>query len=66
MQITADGCEGKSPGAGEKMKKGFFLDGVNMNGTGKSINNGSQYPVDIHSGPAFAALAGFYQTFFRT
>ena len=39
------------------MKKGFFLDGVNMNGARKAINDRSQHPVDVDSDSTLTALA---------
>jgi hypothetical protein len=66
MQITADRSYGKNPGTWQKVEKRLLFDGINMYRAGISINNGSQYAVDIDSHPALTALTGFNQTCFRT
>jgi hypothetical protein len=66
MKVTANSRKGKNTGAGQKVKKRFFLNRVNMDRTRVPIYYSSQDTVDVDSHPAITALAWLNQAFLRT
>jgi hypothetical protein len=57
MKITADSGQRKSLCAGQKMKKGLFLNGVDIYGAGITVHDAPEHTLDIDSDAAIAALA---------
>jgi hypothetical protein len=57
MKIATHGSNGKGRGAGEIMKKWFFLDGINMFGNDCSVNQGDKGTVLVLPDPAQSPMS---------
>jgi len=66
MQVAANGCDRKNWRAGQKMKKRFFFDRVNIDRAWEAIHHRFQYTVDIDSDATLATLAGLNYANFGT
>jgi hypothetical protein len=66
VKVAADSGQRKSFSAGQKMKKGLFLNGVDINGTGIPVHDAPEQTIDIDSDAALATLARRNHAAFRT
>lgn len=66
MKVAADGGDGEDAGAGQEVEERFFFDGVDVDGAGIAIDDGSQDTVEIDSDAALATLAGLNHAVFWT
>jgi hypothetical protein len=59
-QVATDRSNGIRKRARQKMKQGFFFDGINMTGDGFAIDQSQQHAGPVFSNAAYSPAAFFY------